>query len=73
VIRVLSLAQKTYNLTEAAGLIGISPITLKRWLLNKKVDEVARDRNNWRCFSEKDITRIKKYADRVIIPGETNG
>ena len=39
--------EKTYNLTEAARMIGISPITLKRWLLNKRVDEVARDRNNW--------------------------
>lgn len=53
-------------------MIGVSPITLKRWLLDKKVEEVARDRNNWRCFSEPDIARIKKYADRVVIPGETD-
>jgi DNA-binding transcriptional MerR regulator len=59
-------------LAEAAKMIGVSPITLKRWLLKKKVNEVARDRNNWRCFSEKDIVRIKEFKDRLVLPGENN-
>jgi DNA-binding transcriptional MerR regulator len=66
------LSEKTCNLAEAARMIGVSPITLKRWLLKKRVDEVARDRNNWRCFSEKDIVRIKEFKDRLVIPGENN-
>jgi hypothetical protein len=66
------LSDKTYNLTDAARMIGISPITLKRWLLNKRVEEVARDRNNWRCFSEKDIARIREFANRIVIPGESD-
>lgn len=64
--------EKTYNLTEAARIIGISPITLKRWLLKKRVNEVARDRNNWRCFSKADIARIKEFKNRKVIPGENS-
>lgn len=49
------------KLNEAAKEIGISPVTLKRWLLNKKVNDVSRDKNNWRIFNQRDIARIKKY------------
>lgn len=49
------------KLNEAAKEIGVSAITLKRWLLNKKVKDVSRDKNNWRIFSQMDIARIKKY------------
>jgi DNA (cytosine-5)-methyltransferase 1 len=58
----MALAQTTFNLTEAALRIGVSAITLKRWLLSGKVDEVARDRNNWRVFTVADINKIKRYA-----------
>lgn len=51
-----------YQLKEAARRIGIAPITLKRWLLQGRVDEVARDRNGWRVFTEQDIDRIRQYA-----------
>jgi DNA (cytosine-5)-methyltransferase 1 len=51
-----------YTLKEAATRVGVAPITLKRWLLNGKVDEVARDRNGWRTFSDADIARIRHYA-----------
>ena len=57
------------TLSEAAKEIGISPITLKRWLLSGKVAEVARDRNGWRIFTDEDIEKIKKYANRRIEPG----
>jgi DNA (cytosine-5)-methyltransferase 1 len=61
---------KYYSLTEAAALIGIAPITLKRWLLTAKVDEVARDRNNWRRFTDRDVRRIKKFADKTTPPNK---
>lgn len=57
------------TLSEAAKEIGISPITLKRWLLSGKVAEVARDRNGWRIFTDEDIEKIKKYANQRIEPG----
>jgi DNA (cytosine-5)-methyltransferase 1 len=59
---------KYYTLMEAAGLIGVAPITLKRWLLMEKVDEVARDRNNWRRFTDADVRRIRRFADKTSLP-----
>jgi DNA (cytosine-5)-methyltransferase 1 len=57
-----------YNLKEAAALLGVAPITLKRWLLSKKVGEVARDRNGWRVFTESDIERIRRFAMHLDPP-----
>ena len=59
---------KSYTLTEAAEMIGIAPITLKRWLLASKVDEVTRDRNNWRRFTDADVRRIKEFANKTTPP-----
>jgi predicted site-specific integrase-resolvase len=61
-------ASKLYTLAEAAALIGIAPVTLKRWLLSARVADVARDRNNWRRFTEEDIARIREFADRTDPP-----
>jgi len=58
----------TYNLGDAAKLIGVAPITLRRWLLSHKVREVARDRNGWRFFTTRDLVRIKRYASKVTRP-----
>jgi predicted site-specific integrase-resolvase len=58
----------TFNLAEAAERIGVAPITLKRWLLARKVAEVARDRNGWRIFTVADIERIKRYASALHEP-----
>jgi len=62
------LSGNFYTLTKAAVLIGVAPITLKRWLLAAKVTEVSRDRNNWRKFSAADIRRIRKYAKSIVPP-----
>lgn len=53
---------RRFTLKMAAKRVGVAPITLKRWLLDGKVAEVARDRNGWRTFSEADVARIKRYA-----------
>lgn len=53
----------TKNLTQAAAKIGVSAITLKRWLLAGKVAEVTRNRNGWRIFAEDDIRRIRLFAN----------
>jgi len=60
--------QNRYNLKQAASQIGVSAITLKRWLLSKKVAEVARDRNGWRVFTSQDIERIKRFASKLVGP-----
>lgn len=61
-------SDEVYSLTTAAKSIGISPATLKRWLLRRKVEEVSRDRNGWRVFTASDIIRIKKYAQKLVPP-----
>ncbi len=53
---------KLLGLQDVAKIVGVSAITLRRWLLSGKVPEVARDRNGWRVFSRKDVERIQKYA-----------
>jgi DNA (cytosine-5)-methyltransferase 1 len=58
----------SYTLKEAAEMIGVAPVTLKRWLLTEKVPEVARDRNNWRSFTDADVRRIREFADRTVPP-----
>jgi DNA-binding transcriptional MerR regulator len=60
--------QEHYTLKEAAERLGVSPITLKRWLLSQKVAEVARNRNGWRLFTSKDIDRIRRFAEKRLLP-----
>lgn len=57
-----------YRLTEAAKRIGVAPITLKRWLISGRVRDVARDRNGWRVFTNRDIRRLKRFADARVQP-----
>lgn len=60
--------EPVFSLKEAAKRIGVSSITLRRWLLSGRVKEVARDRNGWRVFNEGDITRIRKFAEKLEPP-----
>lgn len=55
-------------LADAANEIGVSSITLKRWILSGKVPDVARDKNNWRIFTRDDIARIRNYHQQVSEP-----
>ncbi len=59
--------RKLFNLSSAAKEIGISAITLKRWLLEGKVAPVQRDRNGWRVFEQSDIRRIKAFSDSTAL------
>jgi DNA (cytosine-5)-methyltransferase 1 len=57
-----------YHIKEAAKLIGVSPITLKRWLLSGKFSDVKRDRNGWRIFEDDEISYFKRLAERTCSP-----
>jgi predicted site-specific integrase-resolvase len=48
------------NTASAAKALGVSKATLLRWIRNRKTEDVARDRHNWRVFTATDIRRIKK-------------
>lgn len=49
-------------------MVGVAPITLKRWLLSGRIDEVQRDRNGWRVFTDEDVDRIRAYAETLYPP-----
>lgn len=51
------------NTVQAAKALGISKSTLLRLLKAGKVQEVGRDRNNWRVFTEDDIARIRRVLE----------
>lgn len=61
-------SKKRLRLRDAASSIGVSAITLRRWLLSGKVREVSRDRNGWRVFSLKDVDRIRRFATLMKPP-----
>ena len=60
-----------FRLSQVAQIIGVAPITLKRWLLSGRVDEVQRDRNNWRVFTDEDVARIQAYAATLYPPSNS--
>lgn len=56
-------AKATYSTEEAAKAAGISKSTLLRWIKRGVVpDATRRDRNNWRVFTQRDVSSIKKAA-----------
>jgi predicted site-specific integrase-resolvase len=57
-----------YTTKDAIGRIGVSRATLYNWFRNKKVRDVARDRNNFRIFVEEDIKRISAYKNMIRPP-----
>ena len=48
------------NTAMAAKKLGVSKVTLLRWIRQGKTADVGRDRNRWRVFTPTDISRIRK-------------
>ena len=59
---------QTYYLTsEACQMVGISRTTLFRWLKQKDLNiHEYRDRRKWRLFTENEISKLNKEANRVV-------
>ena len=57
------MASPPLNTVQAAKALGISKSTLLRLFRAKKIEEVGRDRNNWRIFFQDDIARIKQALE----------
>jgi DNA-binding transcriptional MerR regulator len=54
----------SHNTASAAKALGVSKSTLLRWISEKRVADVDRDRNGWRVFTDKDIKRITDEIER---------
>ena len=61
---------KRYRTNEVLKLVDISRNTLYNWFKKKRVKEVAKDRNGCRVFTDADLTRIRTYRDKIILPPE---
>lgn len=56
---------KFYRASEVAALAGVHRLTLLRWIKEERLTDVARDRNNWRVFSEDQLRQIVEYAQSI--------
>ncbi len=60
--------KRFYRTHEALKIIGISKATWFRWLKEKKVEDVThKDIRGWRLFTEEEVERIRKYANKINI------
>jgi len=66
-----SAETKRYATKEVLKIVGISRATLYKWFRDKKLEDVARDRNNFRIFTEKDIKNILAYKNMIKDPNGT--
>lgn len=60
--------EKLYTTKDVLKIVGISRATLYNWFRDKKIKDVARDRNNFRVFNRKDIARILEYKNMIRHP-----
>lgn len=60
--------KKIYRTKEVIKIVGISRATLYNWLRDGKIKEVARDRNNFRIFTEADVQSILAYKNMMKSP-----
>jgi len=55
-----------YRTREVSQMVGISRLTLLRWLSSGILQGVVRrDRRGWRLFAEADIKRIRDEANKI--------
>jgi hypothetical protein len=60
--------KKYYKTQEACKKAGISRATFFRWLKKGTFQDVAqRDRRGWRLFTDEDIKRLKKEANKINV------
>ncbi|UCE98232.1 MAG: MerR family transcriptional regulator [Dehalococcoidia bacterium] len=62
--------RKYYRTAEVCRMVGISRTTLFRWLTEGTFSEPKyRDRRGWRLFTDEEINRMKKEANRISRDG----
>jgi predicted site-specific integrase-resolvase len=56
-----------YQTNEACKMAGISRATFFRWLKEGTIEDVKhKDRRGWRLFTDEDIEKLKKEAQKVV-------
>jgi len=60
------MGTRYYQTAEACQLAGISKNTFFRWLRSGEIDDVSTvDRHGWRLFTDEDLARLCRKAQRV--------
>ena len=54
--------QKLYRLAQVAKAAGVSPVTVRRWLKQKKIREPGKDRNGWRVWTDEEMQEVIDIA-----------
>ncbi len=62
------MEQEFYFVKEVLARVGISRNTLFLWFKNKKIPEVARNRNGHRIFTDADLKRLLDYKNKIVLP-----
>ncbi|OIO38462.1 MAG: hypothetical protein AUJ75_02830 [Candidatus Omnitrophica bacterium CG1_02_49_10] len=62
------MSRKQYTTKEVLRKVGISRTSLYSWLKMGKVPDVARDRNNFRLFTDDDVKKILGYKNLIKRP-----
>ena len=64
----MRLSAMRLHTKQVADRLGVTSITVYRWLKAGKVPEPHRDRNGWRIWTEKDFKEIEAYANKTLPP-----
>jgi excisionase family DNA binding protein len=59
--------QVYYKTSEACKKTGISRATLFRWLQAGILEKYYKDRRGWRLFTEDDLNKIRKEAEKINV------
>jgi predicted site-specific integrase-resolvase len=63
--------QTYYRTMEVCRIMGVSRSTLFRWLKGGSgIDAKNRDRRGWRLFTEAEVEKLKREANRIATVGE---
>lgn len=55
-----------YSISEAARMIGVHPMTLRRWEYEGKVKPALRDYKNQRVYTDADIERLRTFKEQLV-------
>lgn len=53
------------TITDVAEKVGVTPKTIVRWEKTGKIKKPKRDWKGWRCYTEDDLSAIKRIIDSV--------
>jgi excisionase family DNA binding protein len=63
-----NMSGKFMTIKQAAGLLGVTPLTLRNWDKQGKLPTVRHPMSNYRIYKTEDIDKLIKDIDAGVIP-----